>query len=99
MRGGFTRADGVHVVPPPSKPDPDRRRWAASQVVSCWNPQVPLNLLVKLAEYEIMRAVDGEDRRLSPLLLSPTGRAWRKAVLDDFFHDLMMIVVGREQAA
>eukprot|EP00965_Chrysotila_dentata_P048543 1609975-Pleurochrysis_carterae.AAC.1 len=29
----FTPSNRVHVIPPPSKADPDGSRWAASQVV------------------------------------------------------------------
>ena len=99
MRTLFTSADRVHIIPPPSKADQDGRKWAASQVVSRFNPNDPLNLFCELAEYEVRRAIDGaEVRQLAPLLLARDGQSWRKPALDAFFALLIAAIVGPDAA-
>ena len=99
MQAAFTSADRVHIIPPPSKADQDGRKWAASQVVSRFNPGDPLNLFCELATYEVVRTVDGSEiRQLSPLLLAAGGGPWRKSALDALFSALMVLIVGPEAA-
>mmetsp|Transcript_22766 Transcript_22766/g.49131 ORF Transcript_22766/g.49131 Transcript_22766/m.49131 type:complete len:104 (-) Transcript_22766:899-1210(-) len=89
----------LHVIPPPSKADQDGTKWGASRVVSRFNPADPLTLFRRLAEYEVQRAVDGKAaRQLAPMLLNSPGLLWRKSALDAFFHALLVVVVGPEQA-
>eukprot|EP00965_Chrysotila_dentata_P192756 6175355-Pleurochrysis_carterae.AAC.1 len=83
----FTPADRVHIIPPPSKADPDGSRWAASQIVVRFSAHAPLNLVRYLAEYERRRNVLGEQVRGAPLLLDDRGQPWRKdRLLDAVFH-------------
>ena len=97
-RRGYTRDDRVHVIPPPSKADQDGTKWSASQVIVRYHPTAPLNLFRELAEYEVQRAVDGEERKLAPLLLDEHGRHWTKQRLASFFDALLTMVFGAEKA-
>eukprot|EP00965_Chrysotila_dentata_P110335 3645152-Pleurochrysis_carterae.AAC.1 len=94
----FTTSDRVHVIPPPSKADPDGSKWAASQVVVRYSADAPLNLFRHLAEYEMRREVRGDARRLAPVLLDDAGEPWRKARLDRAFHAWLTLCYGEETA-
>ena len=63
-----------------------------------YHPTAPLNLFRELAEYEIRRQVDGDARRVAPLLLDETGSHWTKPRLAGFFAALLTLVFGAERA-
>jgi hypothetical protein len=88
----------TYITPCPCKNDQDGTKYMNNPTPSRWHETRVLNLSRELIKYELMRQVGPELRRMSPLVLSPSGASWTKAELDKFFKALVSLVVPPERA-